>query len=234
MMILSLVRNYIPAHEQIRAGEWDVAAIARESYDLEGKTVGTVGAGRIGYRVLQRLMGFDCKLLWFDYADLPPGKMSRPNARLTVDAAKKINATRVAKLEDMLAQCDVVTVVSGSFIADHYLAQPQNCPLHEGTKGLFNKELISKMKKGAILVNTARGAICDRTAVKEALESGQLRGYAGDVWGEDTTTPNCADRRCPASAERPPVASDANPSGLRERHDPALLRHDPRCAKALR
>jgi formate dehydrogenase len=59
----------------------------------------------------------------------------------------------------------------------------QNAPLHEGTKGLFNKELISKMKKGAWLVNTARGAICIRQDVADALESGHLNGYAGDVWG---------------------------------------------------
>jgi len=55
--------------------------------------------------------------------------------------------------------------------------------LHEGTKGLFNKELISKMKKGSWLVNTARGAICIRQDVADALESGHLNGYAGDVWG---------------------------------------------------
>ncbi len=75
MTILDLVRNYTPAHEMIVNGDWMVANIARNAFDLEGKVVGTVGAGRIGYRVLQRLQGFDCKeLLWFDYADLPPGK----------------------------------------------------------------------------------------------------------------------------------------------------------------
>jgi formate dehydrogenase len=51
---------------------------------------------------------------------------------------------------------------------------------------MFNKELIAKMKPGSWLVNTARGAICERDAVKEALESGHLRGYAGDVWGESS------------------------------------------------
>jgi lactate dehydrogenase-like 2-hydroxyacid dehydrogenase len=59
---------------------------------------------------------------------------------------------------------------------------PQNCPLHEKTKGLFNKELISRMRHGAWLVNTARGAICVAEDVAEALASGQLNGYAGDVW----------------------------------------------------
>jgi len=67
MMILSLVRNYIPAHEQVFNGGWDVAEIARNAYDVEGKVIGTLGAGRIGYRVLQRLVPFDCKeLLYYD------------------------------------------------------------------------------------------------------------------------------------------------------------------------
>ena len=62
-------------------------------------------------------------------------------------------------------QCDVVTV---------------NCPLHEGTRGLVNAELLKHFKKGAWLVNTARGAICDKDAVAAALKSGQLSGYAGN------------------------------------------------------
>src|ERR1700733_7459594 len=112
----------------IERGDWNVSDVARDSYDLEGKVVGTIGAGRIGYRVLQRLTPFDCKeLLYFDYTPLPE------------QAAKTIKVRRVEKLEDMLSQvlnypriqcqpssteptvkCDVVTV---------------NCPLHEGTRG---------------------------------------------------------------------------------------------------
>jgi len=71
----------------------------------------------------------------------------------------------------------------------------QNAPLHEGTKGLFNKELISKMKKGSWLVNTARGAICIRQDVADALASGHLNGYAGDVWGTSlpSNMKNCTD-----------------------------------------
>jgi formate dehydrogenase len=122
MTILILVRNFVPAHEQIRSGEWDVAAVAKNEYDLENKVVGTVGVGRIGERVLRRLKPFDCKeLLYYDYQPLRP------------EVEKEIGCRRVEKLEDMLAECDVVTI---------------NCPLHESTRGMFNKELISKMKKG--------------------------------------------------------------------------------------
>ncbi|KAK7687200.1 hypothetical protein QCA50_009704 [Cerrena zonata] len=156
MSILLLVRNFVPAHEMIERGDWQVSDIARLAFDLEGKVVGTLGAGRIGYRVLQRLVPFDCKeLLYFDYAALPEA------------AAKSVNARRVESLEEFVSQCDVVTV---------------NCPLHEGTRGLVNADLLKHFKKGAWLVNTARGAICDKDAVKAAVESGHLSGYAGDVW----------------------------------------------------
>ena len=156
MTMLVLVRNFVPAHEQIVAGEWDVAAVAKDSYDIEGKVIATVGVGRIGTRVLQRLVPFNPKeLLYYDYQPLDP------------QLEKEIGARRVESLEEMLAQADIVTI---------------NAPLHESTRGLFNKELISKMKRGAWLVNTARGAICVDQDVADALASGQLRGYGGDVW----------------------------------------------------
>ena len=66
MQILALVRNYIPSYKQVINGEWDIAAIADRSWDLEGKTVGTVAAGAIGYRVLKRLVPFDCNLMYTD------------------------------------------------------------------------------------------------------------------------------------------------------------------------
>lgn len=79
MSILVLVRNFVPAHDQARSGEWNVANIARNTFDLEDKVVGTVGCGRIGYRVLQRLQPFGCKeLLWYDYTDLPEGESIIP------------------------------------------------------------------------------------------------------------------------------------------------------------
>lgn len=75
MSILLLVRNFVPAHEMVERGDWNVAHIARNAFDLEGKVVGTIGAGRIGYRVLQRLKPFGCKeLLYYDYAPLPDGE----------------------------------------------------------------------------------------------------------------------------------------------------------------
>ncbi|KAM5542657.1 hypothetical protein V8D89_003618 [Ganoderma adspersum] len=156
MNILLLVRNFVPAHEMIERGEWQVSDVARNAFDLEGKVIGTLGAGRIGYRVLERLQPFNPKeLLYYDYNPLP------------TDAATKVGARRVEDLKDFVSQCDVVTI---------------NAPLHEGTKGLINAELLKHFKKGAWIVNTARGAICNTEDVAAALKSGQLNGYAGDVW----------------------------------------------------
>ena len=77
MNILLLVRNFVPAHEMIERGDWQVSDIARNAYDLEGKVIGTLGAGRIGYRVLERLQPFNPKeLLYYDYNPLPEGVLS--------------------------------------------------------------------------------------------------------------------------------------------------------------
>jgi formate dehydrogenase len=155
MMVLSLVRNYIPSYQWVVQGGWNIADCVARSYDLEGMQVGTVAAGRIGLGVLRRLKPFDVKLHYTDRHRLPE------------QVEKELGLTFHSAVESMVKVCDVVTI---------------NCPLHPETEGMFNDALIGKMKRGAYLVNTARGKICDRDAVARALKSGQLAGYAGDVW----------------------------------------------------
>jgi len=155
MMILSLVRNYLPSYEWVNRGGWNIADCVARSYDVEGMTVGTVGAGRIGSAVLRRLAPFDVVLHYTD------------RHRLSVEVEAELGLTYHSTASDMVPVCDVVTI---------------NAPLHPETEGLFDGDLLATMKRGAYLVNTARGKICDRDAVVEALESGQLAGYAGDVW----------------------------------------------------
>jgi formate dehydrogenase len=155
MMILALVRNYIPSHQRVLDGGWNIADCAAREYDLEGMQVGTVAAGRIGSAVLRRLAPFDVGLHYTD------------RHRLPAEVERELGVTFHEGVESLLGVCDVVTI---------------NAPLHPETEGLFDAELIAKMKRGAYLVNTARGKICDRDAVARACESGQLAGYAGDVW----------------------------------------------------
>ena len=155
MMILALVRNYIPSYNWVIKKGWNIADCVSRSYDVEGMNIGTVASGRIGLAVLRRLKPFDVKLHYFDRHKLPD------------DVEKELNLTFHDSVESMVKVCDVVTI---------------NCPLHPETEHLFDEAMLGKMKRGAYLINTARGKICDRSAVAKALESGQLAGYAGDVW----------------------------------------------------
>jgi formate dehydrogenase len=155
MVILGLVRNYIPSYQWVVDGGWNIADCVSRSYDLEGMQVGTFGAGRIGSAVLRRLKPFEVGLHYTD------------RHRLPAEVEQELAVTFHENAESLVSVCDVVTI---------------NAPLHPETEHRFDDELIGRMKRGAYLVNTARGKICDRDAVARALESGQLAGYAGDVW----------------------------------------------------
>jgi formate dehydrogenase len=155
MMILSLVRNYIPSYQRVVDGGWNIADCVERAYDVEGMIVGTVGAGRIGSAVLRRLKPFDVKLHYTDRHRLPE------------EVETELGLTYHPTVQSLVAVCDVITI---------------NAPLHPETEGMFDDALIGTMKRGSYIVNTARGKICDRDAIVRALESGRLAGYAGDVW----------------------------------------------------
>jgi formate dehydrogenase len=155
MMILGLVRNYIPSYDWVIRGGWNIADCVERSYDLEGMAVGTVAAGRIGLAVLRRLKPFDVVLHYTDRHRLPD------------EVEHDLGLTFHESAADLVPHCDVVTI---------------NAPLYPGTEDLFDDELIGTMKRGSYLINTARAKIANRDAVVRALESGQLAGYAGDVW----------------------------------------------------
>ena len=155
MMIVSMVRDYHNQHRIVNEGGWNIADAVQRSYDVEGMHIGTVAAGRIGLDALRKMKPFDVHLHYFDRHRLPKS------------VEQELNLTFHSSVESMVKVCDVVTI---------------NCPLHPETENLFNKSLISKMKKGAYIVNTARGKICNKDDIAAALKSGQLSGYAGDVW----------------------------------------------------
>ena len=155
MMILGLVRNYIPSYQWVMKGGWNIADCVSRSYDVEGMHVGTVAAVRIGLAVLRRLKPFGMHLHYTDRHRLPES------------VEKELDLTWHPTREDMYPACDVVTL---------------NCPLHPETEHMINDETLKLFKRGAYLVNTARGKLADRDAIVRALESGQLAGYAGDVW----------------------------------------------------
>ena len=155
MQMLALVRDYLPQYGWVIRGGWNIADAVSRSYDIEGMDVGVVAAGRIGLAVLKRMKPFDVNLHYTDRHRLPP------------EVEQELGVTFHENVESLVAACDVVSI---------------HCPLHPETEHMFNDELIGKMRRGSYLVNTARGKICDRDAIARALESGQLAGYAGDVW----------------------------------------------------
>jgi len=155
MMILSMVRDYHNQHAIAKSGGWNIADAVQRSYDVEGMHIGTVAAGRIGLAALRKLKPFETHLHYFDKHRLPK------------DKEKELNLTYHDSVKSLVAVCDVINI---------------SCPLHPETENLFDDELISKCKPGAYIVNTARGKICNKDAIAKALKSGQLSGYAGDVW----------------------------------------------------
>lgn len=188
MRILILVRNFLPGYHQVINGEWNVAAIAYRAYDLEGKTVGTVGAGRIGKLLLQRLKPFNCNLLYHDRLKMDPELEKQTGAKFEED------------LDSLLSKCDVVVI---------------NTPLTEKTRGMFDKERIAKMKKGVLIVNNARGAIMDTQAVVDACSSGQIGGYSGDVWNPQPAPKDHPWRYMPNQAMTPHISGTTIDGQLR-------------------
>ena len=110
--------------------------------------VGTVGAGRIGSAVLRRMKPFDVGLHYTDRHRLPD------------EVEEELGVTYHETPEEMVGECDVVTI---------------NAPLHPETENLFDDRMLARMKRGAYIVNTARGKICDRDAIARALGVGTAR-----------------------------------------------------------
>ncbi len=155
MQVLALVRNFIPSHQIVRDGGWNIADAASRAYDLEGMTVGVVGAGRIGRAVLERLKPFEVKLVYTQRHQLP------------TEVEQELGATFIPDVHDLAKVVDVAVLCA---------------PLHAQTYHLFDDDLIATMKRGAYIVNDSRGELVDRDAIVRALESDHLAGYSGDVW----------------------------------------------------
>jgi D-3-phosphoglycerate dehydrogenase / 2-oxoglutarate reductase len=153
-LMLSCVRRIPAADRSMKAGEWD-----RRSFtgtELHGKTLGLVGAGRIGGEVSRRARAFGMRVVAFD-PYLPP------------DRAEALEI-ELGTLDDVLRRADVLSL---------------HVPLTETTAGLIGAAELARMKKGAYIVNAARGGVLDETALAAALESGHIAGAGLDVYGEE-------------------------------------------------
>jgi len=126
--------------------------------DLKGKTIGIVGTGRIGKQMVKIGAGFDMKILAYD---------PKPDVELS-----KVGVVYVS-LDELLSQSDIISL---------------HCPYNENTKHLINKDNINRIKRGAYLINTARGGVVETEALVNALNDGILSGAGLDVLEEEGET----------------------------------------------
>jgi D-lactate dehydrogenase len=152
-LILALDRKVHRAYARVREGNFALEGLL--GFDLNGKTAGIIGTGKIGAVVARILAGFGCRLLAYDVA---------PNPDCT---ALGVN---YEPLGDVFAQADIVTL---------------HCPLNDSTYHLINAETLALMKPGAMLINSGRGALIDTRAVIDALKSGRLGYLGLDVYEEE-------------------------------------------------
>ncbi len=179
MQILALVRNFVPSHRWAAEGGWNIADCVERAYDLEGMDVGVIAAGRIGRAVLRRLAPFDVNLHYTD------------TRRLSTEVEQQLNVTFHPDVESLVRSVDVVSIHS---------------PLYEGTRAMFDEKLLASMRRGSYIVNTARAEETVPEAIAAALKSGQLAGYAGDVWYPQPPPPDHPWRTMPNNAMTPHVS----------------------------
>ena len=157
-LMLGLSRNVAPAHASLKAGRWDRKIF--KGAQLQGKTLGVVGLGRIGQEVAKRAMAFGMHVVGFD-------------PFLSDAQIDMLGILPVPKVPDLLPLVDYLTV---------------HTPLTPETKGLISHKEIETIKPGARLINCARGGIYDEAALVEGLKSGKLAGVALDVYPEEPCT----------------------------------------------
>jgi D-lactate dehydrogenase len=155
-LILALSRKVIQSHNRARAGDFSPTGL--QGFDLRNKTLGVVGTGHIGVHVIRIARGFMMKVIALD---------SRPDKRL----ADALDFDYVDSLDTLLAASDIVTL---------------HAPLLPSTHHLINRENIWRMKKGALLINTARGGLVDTDSLLEALDAGHCAGAGLDVFEGET------------------------------------------------
>lgn len=152
-LILALNRRIHRAYARVREGNFALDGLM--GFDLNGKTVGVIGTGKIGLLVMRIMRGFGCQILAHDPWPSP--------------AAEALGA-RYVPLAELTAGSDIVTL---------------HCPLTPETRHLIDAGAIAGMRKGAMLVNTSRGAVIDTRAVIHGLKSGRIGSLALDVYEEE-------------------------------------------------
>lgn len=178
--ILSETRNITRGHEALRKGEYrgDLYRSDQVGDELSELTVGVIGYGEVGARVVHYLKMFGCRILVHDpYVHLAPPDLA--------------DGVTMAPFENLLSQSDIVTL------------HPR---VTRETRGMINKEALAKMKVGATLINTARGPLMDYDALYEALAGGHLRGAMLETFAVEPPPPDWPLLRLPNVTLTPHIA----------------------------
>ncbi len=157
LLILACLRKLTLLDKNTKNGIWEKQAQGIATYELHGKTVGIIGMGNIGRKVAGLLNAFDAKVIYYDQYRQP-------------ESTEKEQKILYQPLETVLSQADVVTL---------------HCPLTEETRQLINENTLQRMKDGVVIVNTARGALIDESALLDALERGKIAFAGLDVHAEE-------------------------------------------------
>ncbi|MDP2330046.1 MAG: 2-hydroxyacid dehydrogenase [Reyranella sp.] len=152
-LVLSLNRKTHRAYARVREGNFALDGLL--GFDLNGRTVGIVGTGRIGAVFARIMTGFGCTILAFDPRRNPDCKAI---------------GVRYVSLDELLAGSDVVSL---------------HCPLTPETHHLIDAAAVARMREGAMLINTSRGAVIDTRAVIKALKTGRIGSLGLDVYEEE-------------------------------------------------
>lgn len=163
LLILAVYKRLVIADTKMRQGTWLQWGLRATSFELAGKTLGLLGFGRIGQAVAKRAHAFDAKLLYHD-----PLLPDPPAAA----AAFKVQSVA---FHDLLAQSDIVSV---------------HVPVTDKTRKLIGELELSRMKRSAILVNTARGVVVDEPALVQALQDKVIAGAGLDVFEQEPINPD--------------------------------------------
>ena len=188
LLCMSMLRPLNHLDAGLRAGaSWAEMKLAGVGEELGGKTVGVVGAGQIGRRVIRMLRAWDVEVRVFD-------------PLLTPDGAMSLDVTAYASLNEMLAGCDIVTL---------------HAPVLPETRHLIGAEQLAAMRDGAILINTARSVLVDTDALVAQLRKGRLR-CATDVYDHEPLPPDDPWRSMPNTLILPHIASSTRQSFERQ------------------
>lgn len=180
-LLLGLVRNIPAGHQSMQRGQWQ----PQWGHDLNGKTLGILGYGRIGHAVARRAVGFGLRIIAHD-----------PHSKL---GDNPFNAQFVS-LDELLAQSDYLTLHSSL------------TPL---TRGMIDEARLRRMKPTAYLINAARGALIDESALIRALNERWIAGAALDVFVEEPLPPDHPLRHAPNVLLTPHQASSSRETGER-------------------